>query len=102
MQGCGECLAHPQVLQNQLHQTGLKVTALVTVQLSRYFKVAGKVGHKDFCHSQNLLDGDSVGHQPLGKVVHSNHKVSVPLAALWEEACYIDHYPLEWGALTLY
>jgi hypothetical protein len=95
-------LAHPQVLWNHLHQTGFEVTALVTVQLSRCFKVAGKAGHKDFFHSWSLLVGDSVGHQPLGKLVRSDHELSVPLATLWEGACYINHYPLEWGALTLY
>jgi hypothetical protein len=53
--------------------------ALVTVELLRYSKTAVEVGNQYFHHHQHLLVGNSVGLWPLGKIVHSDEEVWVPL-----------------------
>lgn len=78
------CLAHAYVLQNILQQTGLEVTALVTMKLPRCSEAAELRNH-----CRNLLVRKGVGFRPLGKIVHSDQEVSISFVAPWEGPCHI-------------
>jgi hypothetical protein len=95
VQGRDAPLAYSQVLQNHMHQAGLEVTALVTMQLPGYSEAADEVGNQIFRQFRSLLIENGIGFRALGKIVHSDQEVSVSLVAPWERPCYIDDYPFE-------
>jgi hypothetical protein len=76
----------------------LEVTAVVTMQFSRYAEVAEEFGDQSFCYYRCLLIGNSVHFRPLGKIIHSDKEVSVSLVSLQEGACYISGYSFERGS----
>jgi hypothetical protein len=70
----------------------LEVTALVTMQFSRYAEAAEEVGDQSFCYCRCLLIRNGVHFRPLGKIIHSNQEISVSLVASWERPCYVNGY----------
>jgi hypothetical protein len=55
-------------------------------------KATEEVGYQSSRHCKNFLFGNGVGFQPLGKLEHSDRKVSVSPVALWEGSRYVDGY----------
>jgi hypothetical protein len=60
VQGRGARLVYFQAFQNLMYQTGLEVTALFTMQFSRYSKTA-EVGNQRFRYCRSLLIKNGVG-----------------------------------------
>jgi hypothetical protein len=65
------------------------------MKFPRYTEAAEEVGDQSFRYCRRLLVRNGINFRPLGKVIHSDKHVSVPLAASWEEPCYIDGYSFE-------
>jgi hypothetical protein len=70
----------------------LQVTALVTMQFSRYAQPAEEFGNQSFCYCRRLLIGNGVHFRPLCKIINGDQEVFVPLVAPGEGPCYVDGY----------
>jgi hypothetical protein len=73
----------------------LEVTALVTLQFSRYAEAAEEVGNQSFCYCRCFLIRNGLHFGPFGKIIHSDQEVSVSLVASREGPCYVNGYSFE-------
>jgi hypothetical protein len=74
---------------------GLEVTALVTMEFSRYAEAAEEICDQSFSYHRCPLIGNGVHFRPLHKIIHCNQEVSVSLVTPREGPSYVDGHSLE-------
>ena len=91
-------LVDVQQLAYFLHEIGLKLASLVSMQLFRNGKSAEKFLHWFICNSSSLLIWYGVRLSPPSKIVRYDQGVRIAIRSSWEGSSYINCHHLHWVA----
>lgn len=97
MKWCRPGLLNAQLPADLPRHLGLKVPALVAVQLLWHTKPSEHLSHQAFSSGNGALVRDSIGFRPFGEVVHGHKNIAVTLFCDWKWPQNVQSHTLHGG-----